>query len=68
MRRWLLDTAERASWTALQTFVATLAISDLSTARTAGIAAAGAFLSVVKSALMAKIPGTISPASSVRDA
>lgn len=68
MRRWLLDTGERASWTAVQTFVATFAISDLSTARTAGIAAVGAFLSVLKSSVMARVPGTISPASSVRDA
>lgn len=65
MRRWLLDTAERAAWTAFQAFVATLSLSDLSTARTAGIAAVGAFLSVLKSAVAAKIPGTISPASVV---
>lgn len=67
MRSWLLDMAERAAWTALQAFLATLSVSDLSTARAGLIAAAGAVLSVVKSAVASRVAGTISPASTVRN-
>ena len=40
--------AERAAWTAVQAFAAVLVIGDLSTLRTAVIAAAAALLSAVK--------------------
>ena len=40
---------ERAAWTAVQAFAATVIIGDLSTLRTAVIAAAAALLSAVKS-------------------
>ena len=40
---------ERAAWTAVQAFAAAVIIGDLSTLRTAVIAAAAALLSAVKS-------------------
>jgi hypothetical protein len=39
---------ERAAWTAVQAFAAVIIIGDLSTVRTAVIAAASALLSAVK--------------------
>ncbi len=39
---------ERAAWTAVQAFAAVLVIGDLSTLRTAVVAAAAALLSAVK--------------------
>ena len=39
---------ERAAWTAVQTFAATVIIGDMSTLRTAVIAAAASVLSAVK--------------------
>jgi hypothetical protein len=66
MNRWLVDTAERALWTGVQSFLAAFAVTDLSTARTAGIAAAGAILAVIKCAAAARIPNTVSPGSTAR--
>ena len=65
MTLWLRDTAERAVMTFAQAFFATFMIGDMTTVRTAAIAAAAAALSVVKSAIAARLYGTISPASVV---
>jgi hypothetical protein len=65
MKLWILDTAERAAMTFAQAFLATFMIGDMTTVRTAGIAAAAAALSVIKSAIAARLYGTISPASVV---
>lgn len=65
MHRWLLDMAERALWTAAQAFLAVFTVTDVSSARAAGVAAVGAILSVLKSAVAARIPNTVSPASTV---
>ena len=48
MRAELIDLASRAGWTAGETFLATLVLTDVSTWSTAAVAAAAAFLSVVK--------------------
>lgn len=65
MERWLADMAERALWTALQAFLATFTVTDVSSARAAAVAAVGAILSVVKSAVASRIPNTVSPASTI---
>jgi hypothetical protein len=43
------DAAERALWTGVQTGLGVLVVTDVSTVRTAVVAAVGAVLSVVKS-------------------
>lgn len=65
MKDWAIDTAERMIWTFLQAFLAVITLGNMSTVRTAGIAGAAAALSVLKSAVAARIPNTISPASVV---
>lgn len=67
MKLWALDMAERAAWTALQAFLAVWTVTDLSSTRTAGIAALAAAISVVKSGIASRYAGTISPASMVAD-
>lgn len=67
MRRWALDTGERAVWTALQAFLAVWTVTDSTTTTTAAVAALAAAISVVKSAIAARYTGTISPASMVVD-
>lgn len=65
-RVWLRDTAERAIATAAQTFLALVlagSLTDVATLKAAAVAAVAAGLSVVKSAIAARIPGTLSPAS-----
>lgn len=67
-RVWLKDCAERAVATAAQTFLALVlagSLTDVATLKAAGVAAVAAGLSVVKSMLAARIPGTVSPASVV---
>lgn len=67
-RVWLRDCAERATATALQTFLALVlagSLTDIATLKAAAVSALAAALSVVKSALAARIPGTVSPASVV---
>lgn len=54
-KRWLIDTAERALATGVQTFLAQLVVADLSTAEGAALAALGAALSVIKAALATRI-------------
>lgn len=65
--RLLADIAERALWTAVQAFLSVFTVTDLSTSRTAGIAAVAAVLSVIKSAAASRVQGTISPASFTKD-
>lgn len=65
MKDWAIDTAERMIWTFLQAFLAVITLGNMSTVRTAGIAGAAAALSALKSAVAARIPNTISPASVV---
>ena len=65
---WFRDTAERAISTAVQTFLALVlagSLTDVATMKAAAVAAVAAGLSVVKSALAARVPGTVSPASLV---
>lgn len=53
-KRWLIDTAERTAATFCEVFVAGLVAGgtlDLSTARSAALAAVAAALAVIKSAL-----------------
>lgn len=67
-RVWFRDTAERAIATAVQTFLALVlagSLTDVATLKAAGVAAVAAGLSVLKSAIAARIPGTVSPASVV---
>ena len=62
---WFRDTAERAIATAVQTFLALVlagSLTDVATMKAAAVAAVAAGLSVVKSALAARVPGTVSPA------
>lgn len=63
MRLWIYDTAERAIFTALQTFLAVWIITDSSTLTTAGTAAAAAGLAVVKAAIARRVNSEVSPAS-----
>jgi hypothetical protein len=65
-RQLVADVAERAAWTFLQGFLGVFTLTDTSTARTAAIAGCMAVLSMVKSAAAARVPSTISPASTVR--
>lgn len=63
---FLRDMAERAISTYLQSFLGLIIVSgvtDLKAIQTAAIAAIPAALSVVKSLLAQRIPGTVSPAS-----
>lgn len=54
-KRWLIDTAERALATGVQTFLAQLVVADLSTAEGAALAAVGAVMSVIKAAIATRI-------------
>lgn len=65
MKLWALDMGERAVWTALQAFLAVWTVTDMSSTRSAAVAAAAAAISVVKSAIASRYAGTISPASMV---
>ena len=65
---WLRDATERAVATAAQTFSALVlagVVTDVPTAKAAAMSAVAAGLSVLKSMLAARIPGTVSPASLV---
>jgi hypothetical protein len=71
MRQWLIDTAERAGFTFLETFLALVLASgtdwlNLSAIRAAGIGALAAALAVVKAAIASRTPDTVSPASLAR--
>lgn len=63
---WLRDTAERVIATAIQTFLALVLVTDLSSVKTAAVAGIAAGLSVLKAAVARKVPGTIGPASIAR--
>jgi len=49
------DIIERTAWTFAQAFLATFAVSDLSTLKSAAIAGVAAALAVVKGAAKAKV-------------
>lgn len=49
------DIIERTAWTFAQAFLATFAVSDLSTVKSAAIAGIAAALAVVKGAAKAKV-------------
>ncbi len=51
MSKYLVDLTERVAATAAFTFLSALSLTDLSTTRDAGIAAAAAALSLIKGAL-----------------
>jgi hypothetical protein len=55
MSAYLKDLAERVVTTGVFTFLSVFSVSDLSSAKSAGIAAAAAALSLVKGALAKKL-------------
>lgn len=57
MKKYLVDLAERVGATAAFTFLSAFSVTDLSTARDAGLAAAAAALSLVKGALAGYVSG-----------
>jgi len=65
MKLWAQDMAERAIWTALQAFLAVWTVTDMTSTRSAAVAATAAAISVVKSGIASRYQGTISPASMV---
>jgi hypothetical protein len=54
MTEEIRDLASRASWTAAQAFLAVFLVTDVSTVKSAAVAAAGAGLSVVKTYVNSK--------------
>ena len=65
---WLRDTFERTASTYIQTLLGLVLAAgvtswDVSTLKAAALAAVPAALAVIKAALAARVPGTISPAS-----
>jgi len=65
LKAWLVDVAERAVFSFLETFLALFVVADLSTAKTAAVAGLTAAFAVVKGALASLRKDTISPASTV---
>jgi hypothetical protein len=68
MKQWLIDTAERAGFTFLETFLALVLASgtdwlNLSAIRAAGIGALAAALAVIKAAIASRKTEAVSPAS-----
>lgn len=57
MRKYLIDLTERVAATAAFTFLSAFYVTDLSTARDAGLAAAAASLSLIKGALAGYLSG-----------
>jgi hypothetical protein len=55
MNKLYKDVAERALWTAVQTFIAVWTVADLESAKAAAVAAIAAGLSVVKGFAATKI-------------
>lgn len=65
MKNWLIDTTERAAFTALQAFLAAWVITDQSTVRNAALAALAAGIAVIKAGIASRRPDTLSPASMI---
>jgi activator of 2-hydroxyglutaryl-CoA dehydratase len=61
----LRDIAERALSTAIQSFLAVFAVSDMSTLQTAGVAAFAAAVSVIQRAVAARLARK--PVSDIED-
>ena len=59
------DIIERAVWTAVQSFLAVFAVTDLSTTKAASVAGAGALVSALKSIAASRL-GDIGSASSIK--
>ena len=57
MRKYLIDLTERVAATAAFTFLSAFSVTDLSTAKDAGLASAAAGLSLVKGALAGFVSG-----------
>lgn len=57
MKTYLVDLGERVAATAAFAFVSAFSVTDLSTAKDAGLAAAAAVLSLVKGALAGYVSG-----------
>ena len=55
MSKLYKDVAERALWTAVQTFIAVWTVGDMESAKAAAVAAIAAGLSVIKSFAATKI-------------
>ena len=72
MNAWMRDTLERVVFTYLESLIGLLIASGtglvtLGGVKAAAVAAIPAALTVAKSALAARVPGTVSPASVARD-
>lgn len=57
MKNYVVDLAERVAATAAFTFLSAFVVTDLSTAKEAGLAAAAAGLSLIKGALAGYVSG-----------
>ena len=57
MKKYLIDLTERVAATAAFTFLSAFSVTDLSTAKDAGLAAAAAGLSLIKGALAGYVSG-----------
>jgi hypothetical protein len=57
MKKYLVDLSERVAATAAFTFLSVFTVTDLSTAKDAGVAAAAAALTLVKGALAGYVSG-----------
>jgi hypothetical protein len=57
MRKYVIDLSERVAATAAFTFLSAFSVTDLSTARDAGLAAAATALTLLKGVLMGYING-----------
>ena len=57
MKKYVIDLTERVAATAAFTFLSAFSVTDLSTARDAGLATAAAALSLVKGALAGYVSG-----------
>ena len=60
---FLKDLLERAIWTGAQAFLAVFTIGDMASAKAAGVAAAGAGISVLKSIVATSIGDSSSAAT-----
>lgn len=72
MNAWIRDTAERVVFTYLEAVIGLLiangaGIITLDGARAAAVAGIPAALAVLKAAIAGRVPGTVSPASVVKD-
>ena len=63
VKAWLIDVVERAAFAFVETFIALLLATELSSAKTAAVAGLSSALAVLKGALATLRKNTLSPAS-----